>query len=341
MTVKAEIESQEQGAAQARAHSNIALVKYWGKRDKQLNLPATGSISVTLDALYTDTAVRFDPELTEDQFRYGDGSWQTAEPRLTRFLDLIRAMAGTHGAAWIESQNNFATGSGLASSASGFAALALAGTQAAGLTLSRTALSMLARQGSGSAARSIFGGLVEMRRGTEADGSDAHAVPLLGPDQWPLSVVIAITDNRSKTVGSTEGMTRTVETSPYFSGWTDSAEQDLEAMRHAISARNFEALAEITEHSCLKMHALMMSGRPGLIYWNPATLAAMQAVRELRSQGVPVCFTIDAGPQLKAVCEPSVAETVERTLKAIPGVLETRHSRLGPDAHLTGSPVCS
>lgn len=339
MTVNAEIEPPENSAAQARAHSNIALVKYWGKRDSRLNLPATGSISVTLDALYTETGVRFDPELAGDRFRYGEASWQTAEARISRFLDLVRNLSGTRSFAWVESRNNFPTGSGLASSASGFAALALAATRAAGMAPAPEALSALARQGSGSAARSIFGGLVEMRRGTRDDGSDAHAVQLLRPEQWPLSIVIAITDNRSKTVGSTEGMTRTAETSPYFRGWMESADQDLEAMRDAIQSRDFEALAETCEHSCLKMHALMMSGRPGLIYWNPATVAAMQAVRELRAQGTPVCFTIDAGPQLKAICEPAAAETVERTLASVPGVLETRHSGLGPDAQITGSPA--
>ena len=341
MTVNnADTDQPEQKSAQARAHSNIALVKYWGKRDPELNLPATGSVSVTLDALYTQTSVSFDTHLAGDHFRFDKADWQPAEPRLTRFLDRVRAMTDSADSAWIESYNSFPTGAGLASSASGFAALALAATRAAGLNLAPWKLSVLARQGSGSAARSIFGGLVEMRRGARADGHDAHAVQLLGPDQWPLSVVVAITDNRSKTVGSTEGMTRTAETSPYFSGWTDSAERDLEDMRRAIDTRDFDALAEICEHSCLKMHALMMSGRPGLIYWNPATTAAIQAVRELRAQGVPVCFTIDAGPQLKAICEPSAAGTVGRALESIPGVLETRHSALGPDAYSLESRAC-
>lgn len=339
MTANPDDNNHQQGTAQA--HSNIALVKYWGKRDSGLNLPQTGSISVTLDALYSRTRVRFDGNLSGDHFRFDDADWQPAESRLTRFLDRIRSKADTQSAAWIESHNNFSAGSGLASSASGFAALTMAATRAAGLILSPTELSILARQGSGSAARSIFGGLVEMQRGTQADGRDAHAVQLLGPDHWPLAIVIAITDTGPKAVGSTEGMTRTAETSPYFKGWTDSAEQDLNSMRSAISARDFDTLAEISEHSCLKMHALMLSSRPGLIYWNPATLEAIQTIRDLRSRSVPVCFTIDAGPQVKAVCEPSAVATVQRALDAVPGVLETRHSEMGPDAHPVESTACS
>src|SRR5699024_9461340 len=183
-------------AATARAHSNIALIKYWGKRDTALNLPAVGSISITLDGLYTDTEVRFDPDLTADQCRL-DGVAVDAT-RVSRFLDLVRTQADIGYYARVNTHNNFPTGAGLASSASGFAALATAACAAAGLKVDTRGLSRLARRGSGSAARSVFGGYAEMQRGEAADGQDVVATPLLAADAWPLAVVVAITHSQAK-----------------------------------------------------------------------------------------------------------------------------------------------
>ena len=316
----------------ARAHSNIALIKYWGKRDDRLKLPAVGSISMTLDALYTDTRVSFFPGAEHDSVDIGGRKVDPAP--FTAFLDLVRARAGIDDRARVESWNNFPTGAGLASSASGFAALALAASRAAGLEASRRALSILARQGSGSAARSIFGGLVEMHRGTRDDGQDAFAEPIANSADWPLEVIVAITERAPKTVNSSVGMHGLAERSDYYDAWVSHAENDLAAMREAIGGRDFEALGALAEMSCLKLHGLMLSTRPGLLYWNPATVAAMQAVRALRSEGVPVYFTIDAGPQVKAICEPEHAATVEQALAAVPGVLDTRRSALGPAAYV-------
>ncbi|WP_348764851.1 diphosphomevalonate decarboxylase [uncultured Salinisphaera sp.] len=317
--------------ATARAHSNIALIKYWGKRDAALNLPAVGSISITLDALYTDTRVGFHAGIDRDSVDIG-GRKVDAAP-FTRFLDLIRARAGIEHRARVESWNNFPTGAGLASSASGYAALALAACRAAGLDTNARELSMLARQGSGSAARSIFGGLVEMHRGDSARGEDAYAEPLLGAADWPLAVVVAITDRNAKRVNSTAGMSGLDERSDYYDAWVARAPRDLADMRDAIAARDFETVGALTEMSCLKLHGLMLSTRPGLLYWNAATVAAMHAVRELREAGTPVYFTIDAGPQVKAICAPEHTAEVARVLADVPGVLDTRVSGLGPDAH--------
>lgn len=318
--------------ATARAHSNIALIKYWGKRAGPGNLPAVGSISVTLDTLYTDTRVVFDPALAADRAELDDAPADTT--RLTPFLDLVRQRAGIDTRAAIVSHNNFPTGAGLASSASGFAALTLAATRAAGLDLDRRELSMLARQGSGSAARSIFGGLVEMHRGERDDGSDAYAEPILAPEDWPLDVVVAITDTASKKINSSIGMSNLDQRSDYYDAWVSHAESDLAGMRDAIAARDFETLGALSEMSCLKLHGLMLSTRPGLLYWNPATVAAMHAVRDLREAGTPVYFTIDAGPQVKALCPPSHSAEVAQALAAAPGVLDTRTTSLGPAAHL-------
>ncbi|RFF28781.1 MULTISPECIES: diphosphomevalonate decarboxylase [unclassified Wenzhouxiangella] len=316
--------------ATARAGANIALVKYWGKRDPQLNLPAAGSISITLAGLETRTTVTPDPTLGSDRF-FLDGVEQSPG-RVGAMLDLLREMAGETTPCRVDSCNNFPTGAGLASSASGFAALVTAGARAFELEISEDRRSGLARLGSGSAARSIFGGFVEMDAGELEDGSDAVAHPLLAADAWPLEVVVAVTESSSKAVGSRDGMNHTMQTSPYYPAWVETVAADLETARAAIVARDFEALAEVSEHSALKMHASMLAARPGLVYWNPATLACLHAVRALRSGGVGVFFTVDAGPQVKAVCLPGEGERVVDVLRGQPGVHDVMVTGLGAGA---------
>ncbi len=317
-----------------QAQPNIALVKYWGKRDEALNLPAVGSLSITLDRLWTRTSVRFLSGQSGDQVSLNGRSDDVTTARVSAFLDLLRQRAGVDWGADVDSHNNFPTAAGLASSASGFAALALAAARSLGLDLTPTELSALARRGSGSAARSIFGGFVEWAHGQRADGEDSVARPLLGCDEWPLGVVVAVTSTATKAIGSTQGMRRTAATSPYHRAWIDTQEVDLDAARTAIMRRDFEALAVVSEHSCLKMHALAMAATPGLLYWNGATLEAMQAIRSLREQGVPVFFTVDAGPQVKAVCLPEAVEAVAAALGAIAGVLDVIECGLGEGAHV-------
>lgn len=310
----------------ARAHANIALIKYWGKRDGPGNRPAAGSISITLDALASNARVRFDPALDRDEIRLPDGA---DAARVAAFLDAVRARAGIGTRAEVLSRNDFPTGAGLASSASGFAALALAASRAAGLDLDGAALSALARRGSGSAARSIFGGFAEMR----AEGDDPHAVPLLDAGEWPLSVVIAIVDSGVKAVGSGEGMRHTASTSPYYAAWLDTVAADLPAMRAAIEARDLTAVGELAEANCLAMHGATLAARPGLAYWRPATLALLETIRDLRAGGLPVYATIDAGPQVKALCAPEDADRIAAELAKVSGVKTTRVSGLGPGAH--------
>lgn len=318
--------------AAARAHSNIALIKYWGKRDAALNIPAVGSISVTLDALSTETRVSFGDDLVRDELRL---SGVTADAtRVSAFLDIVRHRAGITQSALVESSNDFPTGAGLASSASGFAALAVAACAAAGVDLGERELSILARRGSGSAARSIFGGVVELHAGIRGDGTDSFAEPMLSPADWPLSIVVAITELGEKSVNSTVGMGESSLTSPFYPAWVETAETDLAGMRTAIAARDFTRVGELAEYSCLKLHALMMSTRPALLYWNAATVAALHVVRELRAGGIPVYFTIDAGPQLKALCLPDHSAAVADALGQVPGVRETRTSALGGGARL-------
>lgn len=319
------------------AHPNIALIKYWGKRPGPGNLPAVGSLSVTLDTLATQTQVQLDTALTADSFHLNG---VTAAPeqaaRAQRFMDAIRGIspAGPRAFAHVHSSNNFPTGAGLASSASGFAALALAASRAYGLTLTEAELSQLARTGSGSAARSIFGGYVLLSRGTRDDGTDCVARPLLTASAWPLNVVVAVTDAGAKAVGSTAGMAHTQRTSPYWQAWIDGQEADLAEAARAVDNRDFAALTEVAEHSCFKMHALALSARPRLLYWLPGTLAAMAAIARLRADGVPVFCSIDAGPQVKAICLPEACARVHKALAQAPGVLRVLTAGLGPGAQV-------
>jgi diphosphomevalonate decarboxylase len=299
--------------AVARANTNIALVKYWGKRDAALNLPAVGSLSLTLDGLSTRTSVVFDGKLERDTLQLnGAPADERALGRIAKFLDVVRTRAGIRERAAVESSNDFPTAAGLASSASAFAALAVAATRAAGLSLSDRELSILARRGSGSAARSIFGGFVEMHRGTRADGEDSFAEPIV--TDWDVRLVIAATTQGPKATLSTDGMRSTTETSPYYEAWVKMSERDLASAREAIARRDLQALGDVTEASCLSMHASAMAARPAVMYFIGATIEGYRIIQELRRSGVPAWFTCDAGPHVKALTDAAHAQQVEEAL---------------------------
>ncbi len=330
------------GVATAIAGTNIALVKYWGKRDAalDLNLPAAGSLSLTLAELGTRTTVRFSPTLAADRIVLdGADADAKAAARASKFLDRVRARAGLATRAEVVSVNTVPTAAGLASSASGFAALALAAARAAGLSASPATLSELARLGSGSAARSIFGGFVEMARGERPDGTDAIAAPLEADgDAWnDVRLVVAVTSEGSKAIGSTEAMERTAQTSPYYAAWLASVPHDLADARAAISARDLPRLGAVAERSALRMHASAMAADPAIVYWNPATLAAMATVRALRARTVNAFFTIDAGPHVKVLCASADAGTVGNALEITAGVLRVVVASPGPGAHIVES----
>ncbi len=319
----------------ARAHANIALIKYWGKRDSRLNLPAVGSLSLTLKALSTTTSVEFQEGLSEDSLSInGSDAGEKQTRRASRFLDLIRTDAGIQHGAIIDSTNNFPTGAGLASSASGFAALTVAAANAAGLNLSPSRLSELSRQGSGSAARSIFGGFVEMKLGEKADGSDSIAVPLHPAEHWPLAMLILITSEAEKPIGSTEGMNLTAETSPYYPAWVNTSPDDIAIAREAIAARDIEKLGEISEFSCFKMHGLAMSANPAIIYWNGLSVTLIHEIRRLRAQGIPAYVTMDAGPQVKVLTLPEYVEKLTGLLSEIEGIRQIINTEIGGDARI-------
>lgn len=322
-------------AATAIAHPNLALIKYWGKRDRALNLPATGSLSVTMGAFTTTSSVEFldgpGPDVILINGREADGGSAT---RIASFLDLVRSEAGIDAAARIDSSNDFPTAAGLASSSSAFAAMAVAACAASGLCPATRDLSLLARRGSGSAARSVFGGFVEMSPGSRSDGADAVAEPLAPKEHWDLRIVVAITDAREKRVGSTEGMELTAATSPYYPAWVESSEADLDRARAAVAARDLSALGEVAEHSALKLHGACLAARPGLLYWRGGTVEALHAVRELRAAGEQAWFTVDAGPQVKVLTTAESAEVVVGRLRQIPGVQAVYVSDVGGPARV-------
>lgn len=325
--------------ATAVAQPNIALVKYWGKQDRARNLPAVGSLSITLEGLETRTAVRFDDTLAADSARVNGHSDRATLTRVSGCLDRLRELAGVGARASVESETNFPVAAGLASSASGFAALVTAADAALGTGLDRLALARLAGAASGSAARSLYGGFVELHAPAPGE-ADIRLTPLCDPDDWPLAVVVALADRGAKAVGSSEAMLATAATSPFYDAWVREQPADLAAARGAVAAKDFERLAEIAEHNCLKMHASMLAARPGLIYWHPATVAGIHCVRALRADGVGVFFTIDAGPQLKAVCLPDDRARVAEALGAIDGVRELRETALGAGARVV-TPACA
>jgi len=303
----------------ARSNVNVALVKYWGKRDASLNLPATGSISVTLDGLSVDAEVGFGDSSTDELTIDGEPARGAERERLVGFLDLLRHEASCVDRARVSTRSRVPRGAGLASSAAAFAALALAGSRAAGLRLEPPALSALARRGSGSAARSIFGGFVEWHRGERADGTDSIAEPLLAPGDWDLRIVVALVSLEAKAVSSRDGMARAAA-SPFYPAWVAGAETDLAEARAAVRGRDLEALGQLAEHSALKMHAVGLAARPPLLYWRGATVECVHRVWALRAEGVPAFVTIDAGPQVKVLCAPGDAEKVAQIFGDVPGV---------------------
>jgi diphosphomevalonate decarboxylase len=312
--------------AVAQANANIALVKYWGKRDPQENLPAMGSISLTLDGLSTRTQVKFEPYPGEDVLVLnGHIEAGPARARVSQFLDLVRVQAGIRGRAQVRSQNRVPTASGVASSASAFAALAAAACRAAGLAPTPTELSQLARRGSASAARSVHGGFVELK-------TCGSTTLLLAPEAWDVRMVVALCATGEKTISSRDGMMRTVETSPFYAAFVAEQEADLCAARRAIAMHDLATLGELGERSALKMHATALAARPPILYWNGVTVEVMAQVRRLRERGVPAYFTIDAGPHVKVLCHPSDADAIAAALTEVPGVIRTLTARPGDGA---------
>lgn len=315
----------------ARARANIALAKYWGKSDVELNLPAVPSISLTLDGLVTETRVSFaEYNGHSDQIRLNGKRVKDGEARrVVEVLDRLRSDAGAEGlTGWVDSTNRFPTAAGLASSASGFAALVGAASAALGLKYSDKKLSAYARQASASAARSIYGGFSELPAGKPGDGKLA-ARPLHDADFWDVRLVVAVTAKGPKKVGSTEGMERSRETSPLYDAWVEKSVGLARTIKRALKKKDLDTLGAAMEQSTFSFHACAMSASPAILYWQPGTMAALRTVEKLRDRGVSAWATMDAGPHVKVLCHASDARKIRNALKKTEGVHDTMVAKPG------------
>lgn len=321
-------------AATAIAHPNIALAKYWGKCDVALNIPAVPSLSVTLAGMATQTTVRVVESLDADTLEL-DGQPMVGRPlaRASDLLDRVWRGDGLRPRARMTSRNDFPTAAGLASSASAFAALAVAANEVLAAGWSHAELSSIARGVSASSGRSMFGGYVVLPAG-ERGQSALAAEPLAPAEHWQLRLVVAVTSEAAKATGSTEGMNATAATSPLYAAWLACSDSLYHQVRQAVLQKNFAALGTAAEQSALTMHATALAADPAILYWLPATVAAMRTVRGLRDDGVEAYFTIDAGPHVKVLTLPERVDEVVSALTATEGVLRTIVARPGPGARL-------
>lgn len=284
----------------ARAHTNIALIKYWGKANQALKTPLMSSLSMTLDAFYTDTTFEHDSSLTEDTFIL-NGQKQTPEEskRVFNYIHLLQEKFGFNDHFTIKSTNHVPTSAGLASSASAFAALATSFAASYGLDLSRRELSKLARLGSGSATRSIYGGFVEWQKGI--DDASSYAVPIDENPDLDLSLLALEVDTKQKKVSSTKGM-KLAQTSPFYQPWLARNKQEIAELKQAIKEKIFTKIGKLSELSANEMHACNLTANEPFTYFEPETIKAIKLVEHLRQQGIECYYTIDAGPNVKILC---------------------------------------
>ena len=302
-------------SATARSHPNIALIKYWGKRDILLNLPAVPSLSLTLSKFHTTTTVNWGSK--EDQLVLNGSVQDRAGNAATKVFDFLNLIDSQRPPCKVISENNFPTAAGLASSASAFSALAMAGCAAAEIPYSSETLSVFARRGSGSASRSIFDGWVEWRMGERDDGLDSHGVQLAPANHWDVRMVMAVVSEKQKPISSRAGMMDTQRTSPMYRAWCQTANTDLEIAKSALYNRDLDRLGTQMEHSTLKMFSTMFTTMPSIRYWKPQTIALMEAVERLRQGGLSCYYTMDAGPNVKVLCHAQDAAEIADALKHI------------------------
>jgi diphosphomevalonate decarboxylase len=320
--------------AKAIAHPNIAVVKYWGKADDELRLPVNSSVSITLDKLWTKTEVEFDKNLTRDMVEFkGSKLKEGEELRIIKHLNRVRKLAQIDVKAQVKTENNFKKASGMASSASGFAALSLAASQAAGLRLSKKELSELARQGSGSACRSIPGGVAVWRKGEDSKSSVAYKLEF--QDRWKLRILLVeVNQNQEKKVKSTEGMAM-AKTSSYYEKAVKEAEENVRLIIKILKQGEFEEFGKIVELECFRLRKLTETSKPKIVYWQKETHQVIDKVRELREkERIEGYVTIDAGPHVHVICRQEDEKKLLGELKKLKGVKEVISCGVGGEARL-------
>jgi diphosphomevalonate decarboxylase len=318
--------------ATAIAHPNIALIKYWGNKDQKLRIPVNGSISFNLDSLFTKTTVVFDPSFETDRLSINNQEIiGSGLDRVVSFLNIVRGLAGKKLPARVNSDNNFPIGTGIASSASAFAALSLSASKALGLNLSEQDLSRLARRGSGSACRSVPEGFVEWFPGMT--DQDSFAASIAQSDHWDLVDIIAVVAQDHKKVGSTTGH-KLADTSPLQNARILDSTRRLNIARTAIMNRDFQSLAKIVEQDSNIMHAVMMTSTPALFYWESISITIMKSVQDWRTSGIPVCYTLDAGPNVHIITTGDFSEQIKGKLSSINGIKQVFIARVGGKTRL-------
>lgn len=324
-----------------QTNANIALIKYWGKRNEELFLPTKSSLSVGLAALTTTTRLTATDSNSDQIFINKEPAKPTTATNIISFLNVIRKNFNLTSRFCIYSENNFPTAAGLASSASGFAAIALGVNQACALNLNVRQLSILARRGSGSACRSVVGGFALWHAGLQPDGQDSYAEQFLPAGHWPtFRVIIAVVSAQEKVTSSRAGMQCTVATSPVYAQWLADSNRRLDVLKRALVEKNFSVTGQVAEADCLGMHQTMHTSRPPLNYWTDTTIAVMQAVKNLRIVlGLECYFTIDAGPNVKILCQENTAPEIARHITAIPGVQQVITSQVAHAPTVTQAPA--
>ncbi len=321
--------------ATAIAPANIAFIKYWGKADPLTRVPQNNSISMNLSELYTMTTIEFNDLFTEDSITFLDESViKEAEIfKITNALDRIRIYAGVTPYAKVVTRNNFPKATGIASSASGFAALTMAALSALGNdTSDKNELSRLARQFSGTACRSISDGFVEWEKGHDHESS--YATQIFPPDWWEIRDVVAIVTEEMKAVGSTEGHA-IADTSSLYEARLASVDAKILSIKDAMRRKDFSAFGRILEEDSFNMHAVALTSAPPLVYWEPQTIAIIKTVFQLRASGKAEAYvTIDAGPTVHVICQAKDAEKIIEKLNGIPGILHVVVNAPAQGAHL-------
>lgn len=307
--------------ARAVSPANIAFIKYWGKKNPQLNIPFNDSLSMNLNGCLTTTTVTFAPALSEDRVVINRETVRgTRRQRVTEILDAVREKAGMKLKAEVVSRNNFPTAAGIASSASAFSALALAASKATGLNLSGKDLSILARLGSGSACRSMVDGFAWWKRGTSSQTS--YAVQLAPPSHWQLRDIVVVVSKEEKKSSSTEGH-EGATSSPYFKSRLKELPARTRRMKKTILEKNFEEFGTLVEEEAIDLHMIAMTSKPPIFYWNEGTVQVMNKVHQWRGEGLRGYFTMDAGANVHVVCLSPDEVELNRRLRRLPQVVMT------------------